>query len=299
MPTITGQTNPELFPAYYERKLLAYTKENLVALKFGQKFSLPKNSGRQAVFTRFEPLPKVTTPITYRPTPQEGASIATQQVTVQLEEYGNYIDLDEFTEMTSFVPLVDQAVDLLSYNAQQSLDAIAMNELTAGTNVLYAGGVTTRASLTGSQKITKTDVRKAVSILQRENIPTFPDGYYVCLIHPDKVLDLFTDQELIQMSVAKREALEKGFIGEFAGVKFYVTTTIPTFPNDPNNPTADVYPTLVLGQHAYGIVDLDGTTLQLVQTNLDKMGRVKTLGWKAYFAVKRLYEPAIVRIESN
>ncbi len=298
MATVTGQTNPELFPQYYERKLLAYVKENLVAIRFGQKFSLPRNSGRQAVFTRFEPLPKVTTPITDQPTPASGASIATQQVTVPLEEYGNYIDLDEFTDLTSFVPLVDQATDLLSYNAQQSLDSIAMNELTSGTNVIYAGGVTRRADLVNTP-ITKTEIRKAVNLLQRNNIPPFPDGYYVCLIHPDKTLDLFTDQELIQMSLAKREALEKGFIGEFAGVKFYVSTTLPIVPNGNSTTPDDVYLTVVLGQNAYGVVDLDGTTMQMVQTNVDKLGRVKTIGWKAYFAVKRLYEPAIVRVESN
>lgn len=297
--SVTGRTNPELFPQYYERKLLAYVKENLLALRFGQKYSLPRNSGRQAAFTRFEPLPKATTPITDQPTPSTGASMNTRQVTVQLEEYGNYIELDEFTDMTSFIPLVDQATDLLSYNAQQTLDAIAMNELTTGTNVLYAGSVTQRADLTGNQKITKTEIRKAVNMLQRNNIPPFPDGYYVCFIHPDKTIDLFSDQELIQMSLAKKEALEKGFIGEFAGVKFYVSTTLPIVPNGNTTSPADVYLTVVFGQNAYGIVDLDGNTIQMVQTNLDKLGRVKTIGWKAYFAVKRLYEPAIVRIESN
>jgi len=296
---VTGQTNPELFPQYYERKLLAYVKENLVALRFGQKYSLPKNSGRQAVFTRFEPLPKATTPITDQPTPSTGASMSTTQITASLEEYGNYIDLDEFTDMTSFVPLVDHATDMLAYNAQQTLDSIAMNELTTGTNVLYAGGVSQRADLIGDKKITKTEIRKAVNMLQRNNIPTFPDGYYVCLLHPDKTIDLFTDQELIQMSVAKKEALERGFVGEFAGVKFYVSTTLPIVPNGNSTTPADVYLTVIFGQDAYGIVDLDGTTLQMVQTNLDKLGRVKTIGWKAYFTVKRLYEPAIVRIESN
>lgn len=297
MATVTGQTNPELFPIYYERKLLQYVKENLVALKFGQKFSLPKNSGRQAVFTRFQPLPPVTEPITFQPTPPTGASMATQQVTVQVEEYGNYIDLDEFTDITSFVPLVDAATDLLSYNAQQSLDRVAMRELTTGTNVIYAGGANSRAELI-NKPLTKTEIRRAVALLQKNNIPTFPDGYYACLIHPDKLLNLFTDQELIQLSIAKREAVEQGFIGEFAGVKFYVTTALPIVPNGGTIPQ-DVYITLVLGANAYGIVDVDSTTLQMTYTNLDKLGRVKTIGWRAYFACKRLYEPAIVRIESN
>jgi len=296
---VSGQTNPELFPLYYEKKVLEYMKENLVALRYGQKFRLPPNSGRTAVWTRFQPLPVDTTPITDQPTPSSGASMTTQQIQATVEEYANYIDLDEFTDITSFVPLVDQATDLLSYNAQQTLDRIAMNELTTGTNVLYAGGVADRASLDGTKKLSKTEIRKAVNMLQRQNIPPFPDGYYVCLIHPDKTLDLFTDQELIQMSIAKREAIEKGFIGEFAGVKFIVSTTLPIVPNGNATNPADVYLTVVLGQNAYGVVDIDGNTFKMTYTNLDKLGRVKTIGWKAYFAVKRLYEPAIVRIESN
>jgi len=293
---ITGQTNPELFPVYYERKLLAYVKENLVALNYGQKFSLSKNSGRTAVFTAFEPLPVNTTPITFQPTPQQGASISTRQVSVNVEEYGNYIDLDDFTDITSFVPLLDNAVDLLAYNAQQTLDRVAMNELTNGTNVIYAQGVVNRNALDGTKTLTKAEIRKAVNLLERANIPKFPDGYYVCLIHPDKLLDLFTDSELIALASVSKDYLEKGIVGTFAGVKFISTTALPIVKNATNN---DIYLTLVLGQNAYGIVDVDSNTLQTTFTNLDKLGRVKTVGWRAFFACKRLYESAIVRIESN
>jgi N4-gp56 family major capsid protein len=296
MPVVTGTTNPELFPQYYERKLLAYVKENLVANRYGQKFSLPPNSGKTAVFTAFEPLPVNTTPITFQPTPTSGASLATRQVSVTVEEYANYIDLDDFTDITSFVPLMDRAVDLLAYNAQQTLDRIAMRELTSGTNVIYAGNVTSRNALDGTRKLTKTEIRKAVIQLERENIPKFPDGYYVCIIHPDKLLDLFTDSELITLSIAKRDALEKGYVGEFFGVKFVSTTAVPVVRNSMGQ---NVYLTLVLGDNAYGVVDIDGNTLRTVYTNIDKLGRVKTVGWRAFYAVKRLYEPAIVRIESN
>ncbi|RME09062.1 MAG: hypothetical protein D6804_06425, partial [Aquificota bacterium] len=96
---VTGQTNPELFPLYYERKLLQYVKENLVATRYGQTSSLPPHSGRTATFTRFEPLPPRTTPITFQPTPTTSNTIATQQISATVEEYGDYIDLDEFTDM--------------------------------------------------------------------------------------------------------------------------------------------------------------------------------------------------------
>jgi N4-gp56 family major capsid protein len=191
---------------------------------------------------------------------------------------------------------MDRAVDLLAYNAQQTLDRIAMNELTSGTNVIYAGDATSRDSLDGTKKLTKAEIRKAGIQLERANIPKFPDGYYVCILHPDKLLDLFTDSELITLSIAKRDALEKGYVGEFFGVKFVSTTAVPVVKNAAGQ---DVYMTIVLGDNAYGVVDIDGNTLQTVYTNVDKLGRVKTVGWRAFYAVKRLYEPAIVRIESN
>ncbi len=276
MPVITGQTNPELFPLYYERKLLEYVKQNLLATRFGQKFSFQPNSGRTAVFTRFSPLPVSTTPMTDQPTPTSGASISSQQVQATINEYGNYIELDEFTDITSFTPLVDVATDLLSYNAQQTLDKVAMTELVSGTNVLYAGGVSSRTGLDGTKKLTKAEIRKAVNLLQRADIPTFQDGYYVCLIHPDKLLDLFTDAELIQLSMASREAVEKGYIGTFAGVKFYVSSAVPVLAGaGGGTPASDVYQTLVLGMNAYGVVDISGANVQMVYTNVDKLGRVK------------------------
>lgn len=298
MATVGKTTHPELFPLYYERKLIEYTKANLVALKFGQKRSLPVNAGRTIEFYRANPMPVVTTPITDKPTPPPSNLPNLTPIQVTVEEYGDSIDLYEFADITSFIPLIDYATDILADQAQRSLDTIAMNELTSGTNVLYAGTATARSDLIGTVKLTKTEIRKAVNLLQRENIPPFDDGYYVCLIHPDKILDLFTDQELILLAQASMSAFEKGLVGQFAGAKFYVSTTLPIVESG-GTPSAPVYLTLVLGKDAYGIVDIDGNSMRMVQTNVDRLGRVKTIGWKAYFAVKRLYEKAIVRIESN
>lgn len=298
MPTITSVTNPDLFPLYYEKKLIEYIKETLVTIKYGQKYNFQSQSGRTARFTRFVPLTVSTTPITDLPTPASGASISSQYVEATINEYGNYIDLDEFSDITAFTPLLDVSTDLLSYNAQQTLDKVGMNEITNGTNVIYSGGVTSRGALDGTKLITQTDIRKAVNLLQRQNIQPYEDGYYVCFIHPDKLLNLFTDANLITLATAKLDMFEKGVVAQAFGVKFVVTTTMPIVTNG-GSPPKDVYLTMVLGKNSYGVVDLDGNSVQMTFTNLDKLGRIKTVGWKAYFTTKRLYEPALVRIESN
>ncbi|KAA0257205.1 N4-gp56 family major capsid protein [Deferribacter autotrophicus] len=297
MPTVTGTTNPELFPAFYDKKLLSYVKANLVTLQFAQRRSLKKNSGRQITFTRFEPLPANTTPITFQPTPSTGKAIATQQITATVDEYGDYIDLDEFTDITSYVPLLSETTDLLAYQARLTLDTLCMNEIANGTNVLYAGGKASADALLSTDVLTKDDIRKAVNILKNANIPPMPDGFYVCLIHPDKLDNLFTSSELIQLSVASKDSFEKGVVARFGGVKFIDTTLMPTFINAAATPIT-VYKTVIFGQNAYGIVDIDGQSVTMTYTNLDKLNRVKTVGWKAYFVAKRLYEDALIRIES-
>lgn len=290
MPVITKNTNPELFPAYYERKLLETIKANLVVLNYGQRRPMKQNSGTSVVFTRFEPLPTSKNPITGRPTPSEGKSIATQQVTATLEEYGDYIDLDEFTEITSYVPLVSEVTDLLAFQANETLEELTIQELVTGLNIQFANGKTSRDSLTETDKITKNEIRKAVNTLKKTKIPPFPDGYYRCFIHPDKMTDIFTEEELMRIGLINKDAFEKGEIAAFAGVKFIESTKMPVLNG--------IYQTVIFGNNAYGIVDIDGESVQMTFTNVDKLGRVKTIGWKAYFVAKRLYEPAIIRIES-
>ncbi len=295
MPTVSGATNPELFPAYYEKKLLETVKANLVALAYGQRRQIKRNSGRQVVFTRFEPLPTNTTPITFQPTPADGKTIATQQITATVEEYGDFMDLDEFSEITSFVPLINEATDLLAFQAKETLEELTIKELTTGLNVQFANGQTSRDALTATDKLTKDEIRKAVNTLKKNFIPPFSDGYYVCFIHPDKMLELFSSQDLLELSWMNRESFEKGVVAKFAGVKFVETTKMPIVANATG---VNVYQTVIVGQNAYGLIDIDGNSIQMTFTNLDKLGRVKTIGWKAYFTAKRLYEPAILRIES-
>jgi hypothetical protein len=58
-----------------------------------------------------------------------------------------------------------------------------------------------------AKKLTKTKVKKAIIQLERANITKFADGSYVCILHLDKLLDLFTDSELITLSMTRRDPI--------------------------------------------------------------------------------------------
>ncbi len=288
--------NPDLFPAYYEKVFLTYLRENVVTMAYGQKGTIGLNNGRVINWLRMSPLAVATTPITGLPTPS-GVTPSNDKVTATLEEYGNLLDLDEFATLTSYYPVLREFADLLGENAVQTLEAINFAKLKAGTKVMYAGSVANQEALDGTKLISKSDIRALYARLRTLKVPTFSDGTYKCFIHPDKILNLFTDAELIQLAAAKPEAVEKGYIGTFCNVTFIETANAPIVTNATTE--KNVYQTIVVGQNAYGVVDLNGKQFSLGFTRTDKMDRVQTQYWKGYYACERLEEDRVLRFESN
>lgn len=76
------------------------------------------------------------------------------------------------------------------------------------------------------------------------------------------------------------------------------------YPGEAGAKGRDVYATLVLGENAYGITEIEGGGLKHIIKQLgsagtsDPLNQRATAGWKATRAVKRLVEPFMVRIES-
>ena len=292
---ISQSTNPELFPAYYNRKLLSFLQANLVVAQDAQPSSIPAGAGVSMQWLRMALLAVDTTPITGLPSP-EGEDISNDNVNATCQEYGKSIDFYDYADLTSFYPLADANTMRLSINARQTLERIVFETIASGSNVYYAGGVADRDALDGTKYASKSDVRKLAAILESLNVPYFADGTYHCPIHPDMVLSLFTDDDLMKMAMAFPEAIKKGFIGQFANVSFFKTTNVPTVLNSSNKVC---YQSVVYGADAFGTPDIDGKSVSMRTTNVDRMGRVKTMSWVGYFAAKRLEEARIVRFETN
>lgn len=289
-------SNTDFFQKFYNRVFLQYLISKNVTFDFGQKTSLALNSGKTVVWTRMTPLPVSTTPITNIETP-ESASMDSNQVEGTLEEYGKPIDLKELATLTAFSDPVDKAVMLLNDHALKTLEAVNFSVIGAGTQIVYAGDVANEELLDGTKKPSKENVRTIWSILSGKSVPTFMDGNYVCLIHPDKILDIFTSEDLMKMLAGKPAVIEMGYSGVFSNVKFIITPDAPKTVNATSGKT--VYKTIFIGTDAYGTVDLNGKTYEIGFSNMDKMQRVKTVYWKGRHACVRLDEDRIVVLKSN
>lgn len=291
---------------YYSKYLIANAKPCLYHDQFGQKHPIPKNGGKTIEFRRFSALPKALTPLTEGVTPS-GRRLNVSKVESTIKQYGDYVELSDMLLLTAIDNNLTHATELLGTQAGMTSDTITREIISAGTNVQFAGGVSSRANLTATNKLTVEEIRKAVRTLKSFNAKPQSDGYYVGIVSPDLEYDLMKDPEWVEASkYGKPEQLFKGEIGRIAGVRFVSTTEAKVWKagTDGANATVDVHSTLIIGKDAYGVTELEGMGLQHIVKQLgsggttDPLDQRATAGWKLAKTAEILVQEYMVRIES-
>ena len=293
--TGTGTLSDEM-KVYYSDYLIDNAVPKLVHDQFGQKHPIPKNGGKTIEFRKYSPLPKLLTPLTEGVTP-DGQSLTVSTIEATIAQYGGYITLADVLLLTAIDNNMVQATKLLGNQAGATLDTITREVLNGGTNVVYAGGVASRSALTAENKLTVDDIKKAVRALKNQNADKIGDSF-VAIIHPDVTYDLTNDPQWQAVKDYDPKDWYEGEIGKIAGVRFVETTEAKIF-------EGGVYSTLVLGENAYGVTEVEGGGLEHIVKQLgsagtgDPLNQRATVGWKAIKVAERLVEQFMVRIESK
>lgn len=285
---------------YYDKNIIRNAVPNLVHDQFGQKRPIPKNGGKIIEFRKYSPLPKAMTELTEGVTP-DGNKLNVSTITSTIKQYGDYITLSDVIMLTAIDHNLVEAGILLGNQAGETLDRVTALVLNAGTNVQYGDGtyVSRATMITGNAKLNVLSIKKAVRTLKRNKAKKIK-GYYVAIIHPDVAFDLTNDSEWIEASkYAGSEQIFEGEIGKIHGVRFVETTEAVTFAD-----TKTVYSTLVLGENAYGVTEVEGGGLQNIIKQLgsagtaDPLNQRATSGWKAMKTAEILVQEYMVRIET-
>ena len=293
---------------YYSDYLIDMAEPYLVHDQFGQKHPIPKNGGKTIEFRKYDPLPKMLTPLTEGVTP-DGQKLTMSVITAKVEQYGGYVELSDILLLTAIDNNLVQATKLLGSQAGRTLDTITREVLNGGTNVQYAEGqVASRSALVGGQAsgnhyLTVNAVRRAVRTLKVFNAPKI-NGSYVGIIHPDVSYDLMEDPKWVNVKTySDPEGIYEGEIGKIEGVRFVETSEAKVFTGEGSG-GRDVYSTLILGDDAYGVTEITGGGLQHIVKQLgsagtaDPLNQRATAGWKATKTAERLVEAYMVRVET-
>lgn len=299
--TTQESLSPEM-KTFYDKVLIKFAKPNLVHDQFAQTKNIPKNGGKTIEFRKYSPLAKALTPLTEGVTP-DGQQLNVSTITATVAQYGGYIELSDVLMLTAIDNNLVEAQEILGDQAGRTLDTITREVLNGGTNVIYAGNKTDRASLAEGDKLSVNLIKQAVRNL-KVNMAKKINGHYVAIIHPDCAYDLMCDNEWISASeYAGSTQLFEGEIGKIFGVRFVETTEAKIFADAGNGGRA-VYSTMVLGANAYGTTTVEGGGLTSIVKQLgsagtaDPLNQRATAGWKAIKTAVRLVETYMVRLET-
>jgi len=217
---------------YYDKRLVQNMKPRLVHQSYGQKRQVPRNGGKTVNFRKFSPFAAATAPLTEGVTP-DGQDLEITSITADLDQYGEYVMGSDLLDLTAVDPVLDETTELLGDQAGLSVDHIVRDVICKGTNVQYANGKATRDQLLVTDKLTTTEIRKAVRTLKNNNAkPFIRNGkpYYYAVIDPDTAYDLMDDERWQNVADYQQgEKVENGEIGKLFGCIFVESTEAKKF----------------------------------------------------------------------
>lgn len=276
---------------YYDKRFLMRLTPQLYLKQCGEARPLPQKSGTLVKWHRLNKLTAATTALTEGANPTE-QNVATTAVTVEPLTYGAFVKVSAELNLKSINPIVEEILDELADQAALSYDTLVFNAIHTNLTNQYAGGAGSEGAVADTSVMNASELRKAVYSLRKSNVPGFEGNLYKGVIHPASHFDLQSDNAVGSwIDVTKYtmpEQAMKGEVGQLYGVRFVVTTNLPTG----TGATDETFRSFILGKQAYGVTELSGNGVKTIRQpaggNADPLEMFTTLGWKFMMAAKVL-----------
>jgi N4-gp56 family major capsid protein len=291
---------------FYQRTMLDRLVDETVWMKYGKKQNIPKHAGATTSWRRLELPAASTTPITEGVTP-DGLDLTINKITATVQQFGAWTKISDFVDLTGLDPLLTETAEMFGEHSGISMDIVVRDIVAAGTNVIRANNRASTVTVAAGDKITAADIIKIRTTMKKNNVKpiTLPNGGkgYLAFTHPEVVANIMALQEWKdQNTYVDTKNREQGIAGQMYGIYFLETTLAKVFTGG-GAAGIDVYATIVIGDGAYGIPDVAGSSkpemLVFDGGNTENpLALYKTAGWKSVFTAARLNEKCILRYES-
>ena len=297
---------------FYDRTMLIKAKPLLVHTRWAQVKDLPRGNSAVIKFRRYTLLSAATTSLTEGTTPS-GSQLSVTDITSTVAQYGDFITLTDFLQITTLDPILTETAEILGQQAGNTLDQLTRDVIVAGTTVQYASTATTRATISASMKVTRSEIREAVRTLQGNEATKITsmvnpsDGFntsplnaaYIGIISHNTLFDLKDVTGFIPVEeYANKNDVMEGEVGAMDDVRFVMTTNAKTFSS-----TVTVHATMIIASNFYGISRISGEAMKNIIKPLgsagtaDPLDQRSTSGWKATFVATILNENFGLRLE--
>ena len=221
--TTTGGLAAKMM-TYYDKRMLSRLRPKLQFHPYGESKSLPANNGKIVQWFRRTDMTANTTPISESVTPNP-ISMAAVSLSATLLQYAEWTQTSDLIQLTSLDDEINHAVDVLSFKAARTVDAIDRAILDADTtNQLVGNGTafTTIGAVSATMTLNGAGIRNAVRVLKAANAEAF-DGGFALIVHPNNSYDLYADTATggwqTMNTYVNVENPTQGVVGKYFGAK--------------------------------------------------------------------------------
>ncbi len=322
--TTFGDISPRV-GIYAVANFLEHALPVLVLEKFARTEVLPKNKGQVVVWRRFVPFAVNTTALVEGVTPAPN-QLQYEDVVTIVSQYGGWVSFTDVIVDTHEDPNLQKISMGLGEQAASVKESLIWEELIGGTAVLYSGDATSRATvndviqasdLTAAQRFLKANRAKHITKMLKAstNIATEPVApAFVAFGHSNLEPDFRALPEfVVREKYSNYNVVSDYELGKFQDIRVILSPQLPPIWGAGGAPTgvlsrdgvaADVYPIVIIGQDAYGVVPLrgmDSATITIknpTATYEDPLAQRGFASWKMWYVAVRLNEEWMIRIEA-
>lgn len=260
------------------------------------------NPGTTLKFAVYDNLTAATTALTETSDVTPVALGNPSQVTVTVTEYGNAVEQTEKVNLAAFSDIDTMIGDAIAYNAADTLDKLVATALTGGTVVKYGGTRTSTATLTASDVLSTTMLRKAQTALLEANAQPRIGDLYTLFIHPRQAFDLRAETgsggfvDIHKYTTENVGNLLTGTIGVLEGFQVVQTTRVLSGADGASSAT--VYKAVAVGKEA--LLEANVYDVQtVIAPQIDILRRKSALGWKYFGGWGIFRDAAVCRLETG
>jgi len=309
---LSNSTNiPPEVRQYFDRLLLELARPYFNYDKFAQQRTIPEKSGDIMVFRRYGTFAAATTPITDGQTPS-GNQASTLDFGVQLDQYGSFVTTTDRVLYTTQDNVLNELTEVLALQMGLTIDTLIRDMMVSTASTIASTGGSNGNTPT---ELTDETVQNAITALRlgearyitkmmdaTDKFNTSPLRKAYWGLAPEEIRK---DIENIGSFVAvnnysnQAEALDAE-VGTTRNVRWLTSTN--GFVSTDATP---VYSSFILGQEAYGIVNLGSQNARMYVKSLgssgtaDPLDQRSSIGWKIWFASRILNDNWITRVTST
>lgn len=295
--TPTNELDPEV-KVFYDTELLENARIEMYYAQFGKKQRLPAKHGGTVEWRKLNTFKKADRLV--EGVIPEGQKGGTSVKTGYIAQYGTFVAVTDILEMRAYDDMILGFTEEMGASASETQETLIRDALLTNTNEYFCDNITLatgaiagtptehagmEASATVLSILTPKMVAKAVTKMKKDRVPTI-GGKFVAVIHPSVAHDLRQCEEWIEAhKYAATTEIFNGEIGELHGCRFIENPFAPVCGGKyVNKAGTKTYATHFFGKDAFGIIDPEGGSLEMIVKDRSQVGgplnQFSTIGYK-------------------